>query len=286
MAQPAENVTPLYGNVIVVENFLQTEKPVTGKNRDFERKEAINGSVEPIRSQEDIQRIANYFLEKREYRNWCLFIIGINCGLRVSDLVRLRISDVAFPVYDGNYITGFTAKDIGTTIRIKPKKTAKKNKYVYIKINSTMKAAIQKYLDMTGQRGFCYYTYFVEKGWLFPTIKASNVSSKRTQEFAKEQGDPIDEDSVGKIMRKVQKDLKLSYNLGTHSLRKTFGYRFFRQNQSAGKQEFALAALQEIFQHSSQKTTLGYIGISKDEINSMLESYDCGLELSDIDGDV
>ncbi|MCJ2173246.1 hypothetical protein C7M22_00288 [Bacillus velezensis] len=45
-------------------------------------------------------------------------------------------------------------------------------------------------------------------------------------------------------------------NIGTHTLRKTFGYHFYRQTKD-------VAMLQEIFNHSDQRTTLRYIGINR-----------------------
>ena len=53
-------------------------------------------------------------------------------------------------------------------------------------------------------------------------------------------------------------------NIGTHSMRKTFGYHHYRKNQNVG-------ILMELFNHSSPDITLGYIGFKQDELdNSML----------------
>lgn len=49
-------------------------------------------TVEPIRNISDIRRIENALSKNR--RDLLLFTIGINCGLRVSDILALNVGDV------------------------------------------------------------------------------------------------------------------------------------------------------------------------------------------------
>ena len=55
-------------------------------------------AVEPIRNLEKIEEVKN-FLIKRNYRDYILFTLGINCGLRISDLLKLKVSDVRGKYY-------------------------------------------------------------------------------------------------------------------------------------------------------------------------------------------
>ena len=65
------------------------------------------------------------------------------------------------------------------------------------------------------------------------------------------------------ILRDAGEHIGLT-NIGTHSMRKTFGYHHYRKNQNVG-------ILMELFNHSSPDITLGYIGFKQDELdNSML----------------
>lgn len=48
----------------------------------------------PIRKKEEIELIKNYFLGKEKYRDYSLFVIGINTSLRISDLLKIRWNDV------------------------------------------------------------------------------------------------------------------------------------------------------------------------------------------------
>lgn len=49
--------------------------------------------VEPIRDSNKVRELANY-LRKYSERNYIMFIIGTNSGLRISDILNLRVRDV------------------------------------------------------------------------------------------------------------------------------------------------------------------------------------------------
>ena len=52
------------------------------------------GTTIPIRNQKDIETIKKYYLEKKQYRNYALFVVGINTAVRISDLLSLEWRDV------------------------------------------------------------------------------------------------------------------------------------------------------------------------------------------------
>uniref|UniRef100_UPI00119EDAA4 tyrosine-type recombinase/integrase n=1 Tax=Bacillus thuringiensis TaxID=1428 RepID=UPI00119EDAA4 len=49
--------------------------------------------VQPIRDPEQIQQIKEYLKEKNT-RNYILFVMGINTGLRISDILKLKVGDL------------------------------------------------------------------------------------------------------------------------------------------------------------------------------------------------
>ena len=53
---------------------------------------AAEHTSEPIKSMDDIIRISRYLIDNKRYRDNMLFIVGINFGLRVSDLRMLQFS--------------------------------------------------------------------------------------------------------------------------------------------------------------------------------------------------
>jgi|SRR5699024_216122 len=58
-------------------------------------------------------------------------------------------------------------------------------------------------------------------------------------------------------------------DVGTHTMRKTFGYHHYKQFKD-------VAILQEIFNHAAPSITKRYIGIRQDEINASLDQFRLG----------
>lgn len=60
--------------------------------------------------------------------------------------------------------------------------------------------------------------------------------------------------------------LNLEGKFGTHTLRKTFGYHFYKKYND-------IVMLQKILNHSHPNITLRYIGIEDDEINRCYKNF-------------
>jgi integrase len=67
-------------------------------------------------------------LLKRGYRDYMLFVIGINTGLRISDILKLRVKDVQ----DKTHVT-LTEKKTGKVKRFRINEQLKKEVDAYIK---------------------------------------------------------------------------------------------------------------------------------------------------------
>lgn len=76
---------------------------------------------------------------------------------------------------------------------------------------------------------------------------------------------PISRSMADKILRNVTERVGLD-DIGTHTLRKRFGYHFYKRTKD-------VAMLQEIFNHSDQRTTLRYIGINQDAMNNAMKKF-------------
>ena len=68
------------------------------------------------------------------------------------------------------------------------------------------------------------------------------------------------------IVRDACKAAGLEEKVGTHTLRKTFGYYHYKKNKD-------VAILQKIFNHSAPQITLRYIGIDQDQIDKSYENF-------------
>ncbi len=84
-------------------------------------------TVQPIRDSELIQGIRDYLYDKSE-RNYILFELGIQTGLRISDILRLRVRDV----------------ESHTHILIREKKTSKERRII---MNKKLRKALNNYIQ-------------------------------------------------------------------------------------------------------------------------------------------
>lgn len=71
--------------------------------------------VEPIRDVEKIEEMKKV-LKNDSYRNYMMFLFGINTGLRISDILRVKVKDVK----NKSHITMKTKKNNKTIKRILP----------------------------------------------------------------------------------------------------------------------------------------------------------------------
>ena len=58
--------------------------------------------TQPIRSSSDIQQFKKYFINRHEWRNYALFVLGINTALRIGDILSLKWNDV-YDFKEGKY---------------------------------------------------------------------------------------------------------------------------------------------------------------------------------------
>ncbi len=174
--------------------------------------------VEPIRSKKQIDSIKRH-LKSYNLRDYLLFVLGINSGLRISDLLLLTIEDVE----EKNRVT------------LREKKTGKIKDFP---LSDSCKKAIQEYLLDTK----------ITSKWLFKSKK----------------GDfPITRIQAYRIINKAARAIGIKEEaIGTHTLRKTFGYWAFKNGVDVTK-------IQKLLNHSSPSVTLTYIGITKDELNNV-----------------
>lgn len=68
------------------------------------------------------------------------------------------------------------------------------------------------------------------------------------------------------ILTTACKAVKLQEKVGTHTMRKTFGYHHYQKFKD-------VAILQKIFNHSSPQITLRYIGIEQDQIDDSYNNF-------------
>jgi len=138
--------------------------------------------VNPVRKQKDIRAISKLLLGKP--RDLLLWTMGINNGLRASDLVGIKVVQVQ-------------DLKVGEVLNIIESKTGKENILV---INKPVYKVLQRYLKEVKPDPSEY---------LFKSRKGKGHISSQ---------------SVGRLVKTWCKDLNLQGNYGAHTLRKTWGY--------------------------------------------------------------
>lgn len=172
-------------------------------------------TVEPIRDVKKLNKMKDYLLKHNE-RDYLMFIIGINTGLRIGDLLSFKVEDIAGQDH----------------VSIREEKTNKVKKFA---LSDTIRKAARNYLKARTQQSI----------WLFPSRKGDK---------------PITTVQAWRIINEAALYAGIKENIGTHTMRKTFGYHALRQGVD-------IAYIMECLNHSSPSITKRYIGITQDELN-------------------
>jgi len=159
-------------------------------------------------------------LRKQSDRDWFLLVMGINVGLRIGDLLQLRVRDVR------------NKSHIINTER----KTGKRRRFP---INSELREIINQYTKGMKDGDPLFKSYRTKQ----------NIG--RVQAY--------------RILNRAAAEVGLA-EIGTHTLRKTFGYHFYKKYKD-------VALLQQIFNHSAPSIAMRYIGINQDIIDEAVGGF-------------
>lgn len=247
-----DNVIKPKLHIVGEEKKVRYNKDGSVDKRHTNKVAGVSSEVYPFTTEEEIKAMISVFNKRineatndnqRQIaaRNKMMFLIGINLGIRASDLCRLQ--------YDFFMNKDGTFKDF---YKLQPKKTKKTGKFVTLYFNQTVKKAITDYIE----------EYPVEdmSEYLFKSRKGDGA---------------ISENALWKIMNNTAIEAGIEQNIGSHSLRKTFGRFVFHNAEDKNK---ALVILQTIFNHSSPAVTSRYIGLTDGEVSDVFNSLDLGLD--------
>lgn len=173
-------------------------------------------NVQPLRSKQEIEEFKWSLKRYCTPRDVYLFTFGINTGLRISDILPLKVTDVK----NKSHL---------------PILQKKNSKFRLVKIDHFAHITEEYIFNMNDDE------------FLFKSRKGnSHISPTQAYRILVKAGMMVD-----------------MYNIGTHSMRKTFGYHHYKRNKD-------IATLQEIFSHSSPEITKRYIGITQDELDDSI----------------
>lgn len=177
-------------------------------------------TVEPIRDKRDIEAMEMYLRAKNE-KYYIMFITGVNLGLRINEILQLKIGDVKGK----------------KTVRIRQSKTGKEWTG---ELNSKLIREYKRYCEHKAP--------------------GEALIPNRGNEYKS-----ITRDMAYKVLREAGEHCGID-NIGTHSMRKTCGYHFYKKTGKIG-------ILQEWFNHSSESVTKRYIGITSEDVGKAMKKF-------------
>ena len=174
--------------------------------------------VDPIRDVKQIEAMKG-ILANHSQRDLLFFVLGINTGMNISDLLSLKVEDV----WDGT----------------KPKE------FIFIR-------------DDRNNQDQAYYLNNRVSMILQAYLSQGKLNSQDYLFKSKKNNQPITRQQAYRIIHNASIEAGVTGNIGTHTLRKTFGYHALHKG-------IAISILMSIYHHQSPAETLRYLGIEKYE---------------------
>lgn len=188
--------------------------------------------TQPIRNKQDIQRVKDAMKADENHAFFTLFTLGINTGLRISDILNLKVEDV------------FRGKKPIEYLELIEQKTKKRQT---IFLNNTIKKALSLYVKNIPPN----------QVFLFQTFKDPDKRIK-----------PLSYRYVLKMLKYyINERAGININVGTHTMRKTFGYQTYMSG-------WDIYRVQQCLNHSSPTTTKLYIGLSQEDKDVVYKSIE------------
>lgn len=186
-------------------------------------------TVFPIKSRDQLDAMALWLKTHTDRKYLLCFILGINLGLRANELLELKCSDIFFP--DGNIRCVDDYTDMSDRISVFQEKVDKRR---CLYLNGSCIHAINWYYGNS-----CNH---YSDGYIFSSREGGHITV----------------DTLRKVLKRAAKACGIKQNIGTHTLRKTFGYFHYQSNHD-------IVFLQRLFGHSSALVTMRYIGMADEE---------------------
>jgi site-specific recombinase XerD len=174
--------------------------------------------VDPIEDLADVGRMYKFMMKNGHVREAHAFIIGCNVALRVSDLFSLTFEQLE-----------------QSKANLTEMKTGKNKTLTF---NDTVFNHVELLMDW-------YKSQYVLPTYLF---ESTSKNTKKVQ--------PISASWMNRIISEAGEAVMLDYNVGTHTMRKTFCYHAYKNGMD-------IRQIQKMLNHSSSAITLAYIGITK-----------------------
>ncbi|MGP4080064.1 tyrosine-type recombinase/integrase [Pseudalkalibacillus sp. R45] len=170
-------------------------------------------TVEAIKDEEKLQTMKRY-LKNKSTRDYCLFLLGINTGIRIHDLLHIKVNELMDEA--GSMFTYLQSNLYNAP-------PVYLNDAVLLALRTCINERDLKHSD-----------------FLF--------KSRKTNE-------PISRQQAYRIINEASKHAGITGSIGTHTLRKTFGYHAYKKG-------IAISLIQKRLQHHTPSDTRQYLGLT------------------------
>jgi len=195
-------------------------------------------TVQPIRSEATIRAIKGIISKDKTAnasRNMLLWIVGTNTGLRISDILKLKLKDVLD-----------NKGEVRELLELVEQKTKRPRA---IEIRPPVKREIEKFLKDTGAYDLNEYLF------------------KDRRKGKEDNNKPITRVRAWQMINDWGRKAGVTYRIGTHTLRKVFGTFAFK----AG---IDLVYISEELGHRNVEVTRRYLGITKEATRKAFKDFE------------
>lgn len=191
----------------------------------------MSNLVEGFKNERDLKVFEDRL---QEINSTCYLVwkIGVNLALRVSDVLKITVDEAKKYITTGNY-------------KSKDKKTGKDN---LVKINENTLQALKQALELREKAKVS-----VDNPFLF--VGEGNRTSNSITSISRQ--------AVDKYFKRAVDDENLDIHVGTHTMRKTWGNLAYAKG-------YKLEIIMKRLNHSSQDTTLLYLGITNKDMDEVV----------------
>lgn len=188
---------------------------------------------------EDIKGITEYFLNTKKYIHFLVFTVQFNLARRIGDVLKLSWNHFFYP--DGTF------KEQTATI-----KEEKTGKTIKLKVNNGIKEAVDIYIEKIGVDPS-------ENNYSNPVFLQLTGTYK---------GRVLGDEAHRKALKKAAEAVGITYHIGTHSARKSYGLWSRKLHPTDPN---SMQILRLTFNHENENDTSRYIGLSKEKMDEYMD---------------
>ena len=196
---------------------------------------------------EELERMRDAFSGPYSRRDLCLFVLGVNTGFRITELLSLDLRDVA--TKDGRVFNSITVRRVNTK---------GKHHSRCVKLSPEAKRTMEYWVACCHQDGYNNPSFS-----LFCSRKGLRLS--RIQAW--------------RVLRKAYAEAGIDGPVGTHSMRKTFAnriYTHFIERLACGERIDPFRLVSKALGHQRIENTEAYLSFRQDDIDKSIDRVGYG----------